>query len=253
VHDGTIAGNAVRPYKRRLVEGSDDNYYEDMPPNTDDVIMHQPTILPSISPSRKPRQRSSNPTAAPSAASTVASSKRKRSSAPTAVRLPPSKVSVTAVLTLLSGSGTGYGAYLQPILYLSDGIQRPNATSPSTASSANNGEAVIVSLEGVRRGQAVHVAVDSNGLNATYTIRVHEDLVSDQKVVPTLLVLLDGIPQVSLLHCFLLKCSLISCCRRIASRSRPPVAGGTTRYSFTVATRPSVFAVLPWWAALMCL
>lgn len=82
------------------------------------------------------------------------------------------------------------------MLYLSTVYQNPNSSTPNTASSHNQqNNDIQVTLTNVRRGQTVYVAVDSNGLNESYTIRMNEVL-NGPTVVPSLLTLLDGIPQV---------------------------------------------------------
>ena len=77
--------------------------------------------------------------------------------------------------------------------------QFPNSSTPETASSYNQqNNDFQVTLSKVRRGQTVYVAVDSNRLNESFTIRVNEVL-SGATRKPSLLTLLDGIPQVQLI------------------------------------------------------
>ena len=82
------------------------------------------------------------------------------------------------------------------MLYISTVYQYPNSSTPATASSKDQqNNDIQVTLPKVRRGQTVYVAVDSNRLNESFTIRVNEVL-SGATHKPSFLTLLDGIPQV---------------------------------------------------------
>ena len=85
------------------------------------------------------------------------------------------------------------------MLYLSTEFQNPNSSTPNTVSShSQQNNDIQVTLTNVRRGQTVYAAVDSNGLNESYTIRMNEVL-NGPTAAPSLLTLLDGIPQVTII------------------------------------------------------
>lgn len=97
--------------------------------------------------------------------------------------------SIHAVLTPQSGA---------PSLYMSRSAREPNATTSDTMSDdtdARLGNIPEVFLPGVSSGQTVYIGVAGAGLNSSYAVRVSE-IPSDPTKPPTLLTLLDGIPQV---------------------------------------------------------
>ena len=103
-----------------------------------------------------------------------------------------SDCTVVLVATVTSG--------LDPALYLSGDVERPNATSPHTVSRPNDagqGTLPTLQLQGITTGQMVYAGVAGAGANVTYVVRVYE-VPSDSVLPPTLLSLLDGVPQVVL-------------------------------------------------------
>lgn len=85
-----------------------------------------------------------------------------------------------------------------PSMFLSKSVARPNATTADTISrlsTSGNGILPKVVLPGVTAGQTLHIGVAGAGHNITYTIRVFETP-TDTTKPPTLLTLLDGLPQV---------------------------------------------------------
>eukprot|EP01038_Epipyxis_sp_PR26KG_P008213 gene8213-11113_t len=93
----------------------------------------------------------------------------------------------TAVLSLTSGT---------PVIYLSTTVMYPNETSPNTTKNymAITGVLSQITTALLRSQQNIYVGVGGYGTNATFTIRISESpaKLSDP---PTLLTLLDGIPQ----------------------------------------------------------
>jgi hypothetical protein len=99
-----------------------------------------------------------------------------------------SNCSVTAVVTLLSGRGSA----LVPYIYISSFTQRPNATTSFTSTDTNTDPHLPqITLPNLVSGTNVFVGVGGNNINGSYTIRINEDT-----SVPTLLTLLDAVPQV---------------------------------------------------------
>lgn len=222
----------------------EDDYYEAV--HDDEWISDAPSPFPSAAPTKKRKPStaaSAQPTkktklTAPSPAPSAQPTKKKVSKkpstvAPTSLNLPPTSGSVTAVLTLLSGAGSGLGVLQQPILYLSTSVAQPNATSPATVSSRNQeNDDIQVTLSNLPRGQTVYIGVDGNGLNESFTIRVNEVLTGS--TVPSLLYLLDAIPQVhnSLFCMMILSCqfkAMWCSSRRTVFLPVPPAVGSTIR------------------------
>jgi hypothetical protein len=97
----------------------------------------------------------------------------------------------SAVLTLtLFNSQT-------PSLYMSNVVERPNATSPNTLrrlSDSNDGTVPTLTLPGLRRGSNVYIGIHGTEGNSSYTVRVHS-VSTNANALPPILPLIEGTPQ----------------------------------------------------------